>query len=128
MKKSGIFWTLLIITVLYYLFNVGIATFFISLLVYHIIAIIVQFNDDISIFNDGNDDTLSFRNMKELFLNKPYLYLMVHLFLIGFVIAFYHIVINIGEYLSTINDRIDNYKIISKKEKKKSFNEYIHDK
>lgn len=111
MKKSGIFWSVLIIGILYYLFNIDILTFLIGYLVFCVIGLIIQNTSEFTIFK-----------LKELFLNKSYLFLIPHLFVLGFVIGFWSIVINIGKHLSSFNDRIDNIKII--KEKKKTFNEF----
>jgi hypothetical protein len=126
MKKSGIFWSILLICILYYLFTISGLTLLIGYLVYHIIGIIVQLNSDLSIFEEGYyEDCITSSKVKKLFLNKPYLFLMVHLFIIGFCIVLYYTVINIGDCLSSFDDRIDKLKIVTKKEKKKSFNEYI---
>ena len=51
---------------------------------------------------------------------------MPHLFILGFIFGFYYGIINIGEFLSSFNDKIDNIKLI--KDKKKSFNEFINKK
>lgn len=40
MKKSGIFWSVLIIGILYYLFNIDILTFLIGYLVFCVIGLI----------------------------------------------------------------------------------------
>mgnify|MGYP007100217962 CR=1 FL=1 len=42
MKKSGIFWSVLIIGILYYLFNIDILTFLIGYLVFCVIGLIIQ--------------------------------------------------------------------------------------
>ena len=129
MKKSGIFWSVLIIGILYYLFNIDILTFLIGYLVFCVIGLIIQNTSEFTILTKtgrykyiDDDEDIDIDKLKELFLNKSYLFLIPHLFVLGFVIGFWSNAINIGKYLSSFNDRIDNIKI--RKEKKKTFNEF----
>jgi hypothetical protein len=59
MKKSGIFWTVLIIGILYYLFNISILTFLIGYLVFCVFGLIIQNISDLSIFEKlGRDEII----------------------------------------------------------------------
>jgi hypothetical protein len=59
MKKSGIFWTVLIIGILDYLFNISILTFLIGYLVFCVFGLIIQNISDLSIFEKlGRDEAI----------------------------------------------------------------------
>ena len=131
MKKSGMFWLVVVISMMLYLYSIiNFGYLLCFMLILYIIGLIIQNISDFSIFKRGknywDDEELCVDKIKELFLNKPYLFLMPHLFILGFIFGFYYGIINIGEFLSSFNDKIDNIKLI--KDKKKSFNEFINKK
>jgi hypothetical protein len=127
MKKSGIFWLIILASVLYFAYTLGWVYLGVTYVVWMILGVIIHNNiDDIDIVN-YNDDFQA-NEIRQLFLEYPYLFTCIHLFFIGVITGFYHSAKRIGNVLSNFNNAIDNFEVkLPKKEKKKSFSEYRKD-
>jgi hypothetical protein len=124
MKKSGVFWLMVLAGILYFAYSLGWFYLVVAYVLWHIIGTITHYSfKSINIMN-YNDDFVS-DEIKELFLEAPYLFTMVHLLIIGIISGFYFGVINTGSYIRNFNQKLDNFEVkLPKKEKKKSFSEY----
>lgn len=127
MKISGIFWTVILLSLFIVAYNFGWITLLVAYVAWHPIGIIIHCSFKSINIMDYNDDFDS-DEIRELFLEAPYLYTMIHLFLVGFISGLYYCIKNLGKLISSFNNKLDNIEIkLPKKEKKKTFGEFKND-
>ena len=128
MKLSGIFWLIVIVAILYFASTFGWIVLSFTYLLWSFIAIILHnLEDEIDILIDDNFDM---KGIKDLFLNYPYLYTGIHLFIVFLGISIYFVFGCLHKIFSLFNSKLDNIKLENikiRKEKKKSYSEFKKD-
>ncbi len=127
MKLSGIFWFIILAGLMYYAYTFGWICFSICYVVWCIIGAIIH--NKIEHLDIFTGEEINFDELGQMALEYPYIFTIIHLFILGFFIGIgaliYYISTHLGEILSTFNNKLDNIDLKPKaKPKKKSFGEY----
>lgn len=144
MKKSGLFWLIIISVIHYIVYTLGIRYFVGTYISWYIIAVIIHHKikhiDDF-IYEKYGDLTIDTSAFLQLFKEYPYLFTTLHLLVFGicvllsnlianFLIFLYDkIILNVIKFIYNLNKNIDDFKIedikINIPKKKKSFKQFI---
>ncbi len=127
MKKSGIFWLIVLAGIMYFAYSLGWVYLLVAYVLWHPIGVITHYSFKSINMMDYSEEFDGYE-IRKLFLEAPYLFIMFHLMIIGLVSGIYCVIVNLGNFIRNFNSKLDKFEVkLPKKEKKKSFSEYTRE-